>query len=1056
MPRLALVTAWILAPAALLAQEGAVHVREGTLTLAAYDEAAPDPNPPFSLFVRDQFPNYPYTIRGTPGNQFRHAEQYRSIILENEYLSCRVLPDLGGHIHGCTDKITGREVLYANPAVRRGPEDSRQAFIAMGIGSSFPIAHSRTGSSPVDFAWSDRGGIGRVVVETTDRVSGMEWRIEYILRPGSAVLEQRVTLHNASAARRAYHWWANAAVEVDDPHLHFVYPVNWMLPHGNGPMTSWPVNAQGIDLSDIANDQPELGLFGHGSREPWMAVYKPALRIGIAHYADAAEVPGKKFWVWGRQEDDYVKHSLTNPDFNSYVEMQAGLFETQVDFGFLQPRAARTFSHYWIPFHDLGGVSRASRDAVLNLSRAGGGVTLEVDPTRRMPGTHVRLLSGEKVVFESSVDLDPKEIFRKTLDAAPAPLTVDITDAAGTIVMHHVEGQIDAIPYDRHGKNPEPVAPLCDGSSEEAVLTCATYNEQHDEFPFAWNTYQSGSAKYPASVPIAVGAGRLAFTLHRFDDAIRLLAPIAANDAEGAYYYGSALAAGGRAADARSALAIATRDPRWKRAAELQLVLLAGDDALREIQPLAADPQTVASTGALEVALLRRAGKAGAAGEHLRFWREQDPANTMLRVEGVLLGGEDPALWSHLGADAERVLDVAEVYFALGAFDDALKLLERRYPPVPQNEAEPGALAPQDNPLVAYYRGYCRLKLGQDPAADFKAAGTLSTLYVFPNRAASLPVLKAAIAGNESDAVAHDLIGDLYFDSLQTGLAIAEWRRTLALKADLPALHRNLGRALLEVNNDPASALPVLLEGRRLDPENRDIVDALSRLRKAMPGAPDPGDTVLSSEAAARVGDRLLVRSVLDADGVIGVFTSGAFAREKQPDAVRRAYIEAQLQQLLAQAHAGKCSDALGGLERVGDEDKRVPFTIYGFGSLMKAPHFQFYMGVVESICQDEKAAQKRWARISKANEAADSPEYVFPFLAGLKLRDKDGQQKPSAAVQIVRARTDLAFAQGMLQLATGQVQEGATLLQASAKSPDQVIRYLALLALRENVTANH
>ncbi|MGD0048941.1 MAG: DUF5107 domain-containing protein [Bryobacteraceae bacterium] len=1055
MPRLALVTAWILASAALLAQEGTVHVREGRLMLTGYDEAAPDPNPPFSLFAHDYFPNYPYTIRGTPANQFGHPEQYRSVILENEYLSCRVLPDLGGHIHGCTDKITGREVFYANPAVRRGPEDSRQAFIAMGIGSSFPIAHSRTGSSPVDFAWSDRGGIGRVVVETTDRVSGMEWRIEYILRPGSAVLEQRVTLHNASAARRGYHWWANAAVEVDDPHLHFVYPVKWMLPHGSGPMTSWPLNAQGIDLSDIANDQPDLGLFGHGSREPWMAVYKPALRNGVAHYADAAEVRGKKLWLWGTN-DYYVKDSLTNPDFNSYVEMQAGLFETQLEFAFLQPRETKTFSHYWIPFHDLGGVSRATRDAVLNLSRVGAGVTVEVDPTHRMPGTHVRLLSGEKVLFESSVDLDPKEIYKKTLDAAPAPLTVDIADAAGTVVIHHVEGQIDAIPFDPSAKNPEPVTPSSDGSSESAVLTCATSNEQGDSFAFAWNDYQSGAAKFPASVPIAVGAGRVAFILHRFDDAIRLLAPVAANDAEGAYYYGAALAAGGRAADARSALAIAARDPHWKRAAELHLVLLAGDDALREIQPLAADPQAAAATGALEVALLRRAGKAAAAAERLRFWREQDPANNLLRVENVLLGGEDPALSSHLGADAVRVLDVVDVYFALGAFDDALKLLDRRYPAVPPSEAEPGALAPQDNPLVAYYRGYCRMKLGQDPAADFKAAAALSTLYVFPHRASSFPVLKAALARNESDAVAHDLLGDLYFDSLESGPAITEWRKALALKADLPALHRNLGRALLDVNKDPASALPVLLEGRRLDPENRDIADALNRLRTAMPGAARSGDTALLPEAAARFGDHLLVRSVLDPDGALGVLTSGAFSREKQPDAVRRAYIEAQLQQLLARAHAGKCSEALNGLEKLGDEDKGVPFTMYGFGSLIKAPHFQFYMGVVESTCLEDKASRKRWAKISKASEAVDSPDYVFPCLASLKLRDKDAQQKAAGAIQAVRARTDLAFAQGMLQLAAGQAEEGATLLQKSAKSPDPLIQYLALLALRESGSAGH
>ncbi len=228
----------------LNAQNNAVQVREDKLTLLTYDEGSPDPNPQFVALSEGWFPNYPYTIR-TAIDKIGHPMQWREVVLENEYLSCRVMPDLGGHLHGCTDKITGKEIFYANPTVRRTGENPRNTFIAMGIESSFPIAHSRVDSSPVDYAWSLRDGVGRVIVEDTDRSTGMEWRDEFILRPGSAVLEQRVTLYNGSPARRGYQWWANAAVELDDPHLRVVYPVKWMLPHGDGPMTSWPVNDAG-------------------------------------------------------------------------------------------------------------------------------------------------------------------------------------------------------------------------------------------------------------------------------------------------------------------------------------------------------------------------------------------------------------------------------------------------------------------------------------------------------------------------------------------------------------------------------------------------------------------------------------------------------------------------------------------------------------------------------------------------------------------------------------------------------------------------------------------
>ena len=152
----------MVAPVALRAQDPSVHVREGRLALSTYDEDPPDPNPQFPAFSSDPFPNYPYTNR-QPVGQVRHTEQWRTIVLEDEYLTCRVLPDLGGHLHGCIDKTTGKEIFYANPAVRSGMGGGR-AFIATGIESSFPIAHSRVSGSPVDFAYSDRDGIGTVVV----------------------------------------------------------------------------------------------------------------------------------------------------------------------------------------------------------------------------------------------------------------------------------------------------------------------------------------------------------------------------------------------------------------------------------------------------------------------------------------------------------------------------------------------------------------------------------------------------------------------------------------------------------------------------------------------------------------------------------------------------------------------------------------------------------------------------------------------------------------------------------------------------------------------------
>ena len=1082
--------------AVLCAQNGTVGVHEDTLTLTTYDEGAPDVNPQFGAFYQDIFPNYPYPIR-TPVNKVAHPVAWRVLILENEYLSCRVLPDLGGHLHGCTDKITGKEIFYSNPAIRRTAESARRSFIATGIESSFPVAHSRVDSSPVDFAWSVRDGVGRVVVEDIDRTSGMEWRVEFVLRSGVAVLEQHVTLYNRSDARRGYHWWANAAIELNDPHLRIVYPVKWMLPHGDGPMTSWPLDAKGTDLSDAANHKKQIGLFAHGSQEPWMAIYKPASRSGVAHYADPKQIKGKKIWLWGT-DDKYVQSNLTDK-FNSYVEMQAGEFETKTEFAFLLPQQTKAFTHYWIPFHDLGGIARATPDAVLNLSRSGQSVLVELDATHMIKGAKIRLSNGAKLLSETPADLDPKVKFAKTVTGTPAKITVDLLSAEGKVLLHQVEGEYNSIPFDPAAKNPEPVPPSDTSDAEAAILERGTYYEQRDQWAPAWQGYEAGLLKSPGSAALKLAAGRAAFTLNRYDDAVRLLRELAATDPEAAYYYGCALASDApHAAEARIALSAAAKDSRYGAAARRELALLAAReskgpalaDAVRLLQAVAAAPGAPARVGALEVAMLRRTGNPDEAKKRLQVWLSADPADDMLRLEATYLGvSADGSVWDHLGADPDRLLNVAEDYRRLGAWDDALKILDRRYTPGALTQMEPGTVMPQYNTLVVYYRAYCRQQLGQDPKPDFRVAGGFYSLYAFPHRHIEFRIFEAALAANDRDAVAHALLGDLYFDSLQTGPAIDEWTKALALKRDLPALHRNLGRALLEIRNDPAAATPILVEGRKLDPNDREIAAMLTRLNIApepepkpvvapapapptslpkpvsiapplnAPAAPPAPPTPVVATAPSTPADlagRALVRSLTDPEQSAGQFNARNFPQEKQPAAVRRAYIEVQLQLLVSRAYGGHCGDLVQALETLGDEDSGLPFTLYGFTAFMKSAHFQYYMGIVENSCGAEKAAKKRWSKISRSTEPPDSPDYAFPLLAANKLGESDARTRINSALAALSktsaddSKPDAAFARGALLLATGNSGEGNAVLQKTAHSADPFVQYLSLAVLRD------
>src|SRR5258708_30393858 len=95
--------------------------------------------------------------------------------------------------------------------------------------------------SPVNFAFAKHeDGSASVSVGNIDRVYGMEWTVELVLRPKSTLLEQRVTLSNRSDARHRFYWWNNAADAISDD-SRIVYPMRFAASHGFTEVRPWLV-----------------------------------------------------------------------------------------------------------------------------------------------------------------------------------------------------------------------------------------------------------------------------------------------------------------------------------------------------------------------------------------------------------------------------------------------------------------------------------------------------------------------------------------------------------------------------------------------------------------------------------------------------------------------------------------------------------------------------------------------------------------------------------------------------------------------------------------------
>ncbi len=951
----------------------AVRVWEATQEIPTSEEGLPDLNPPFDLLSNGRFYNYPYTLRHNLVDR-RTPKQWRTLNLENEYLKCTVLPDLGGHLYTCTDKINGASMFYANPTIKFARIAYRGMWAALGVEFNFPVSHNWMTVSPVDFATTrDADGSASVWVGNIDRPYGMQWRVQLTLRPGRDYLEQKTVLYNRGDTRHRFYWWTNAGVQVwDDSRI--IYPMEFTAAHGFADIDTWPVNAAGVDQSVVGNHKfGPVSRFSYGSREPYMAVYHPHTNAGVVHYSSPLDLPAKKIWSWGSDPDGLEWRRALSDNNSAYVEIQAGLFRDQETYGFLDPQESRTFTEYWVPIRELGGVSRANPDAVVNLSRhtEGGGSELEValNVTRELRNATLTVLDGKKVVATERGLLSPRQTFRKVFSGVSAntAYTVELKDETGATLLRHTEGQYDFIAHDKVHVGPQPAYkyPPEESFGADDFVALATDQETNGELLVALKTYQRGLAKFPESIGLNRGAGRLEVILKQYGAAVTHLANAlswASNDHETAYYLGIAEAAEKDLRSARTHLEFAQQSGEFHAPALMELAAIearAGNRprALSLIQETVSDAPDLTRAGNMEVALLRNLGRQGEARTRLAYWQKKDPTSSFIRYEAMRLGNSDPQLLAHLAGDPQRILEIAAEYIDLGLYADAFYLLSQRYPSGAQVVSEPGTLRPDQYPLIGYYRGYCRYLLGQDGRADFNAASAMPTTYVFPNRAQSFAVLQRAVEVNPNDAAAHFLLGSLYVSTGDTGRALNEWETARQLKPSIPTLHRNMGYTAL-LSGDPQRAVDLFREGMKYDSHN---VDVYLGLEQAMDKAGQPATDrarALQSYPDLQTAPAALVFRLVQVLSDAGEFDAAEkllehrfFPREEGGMTGGEAYTGVRLKHAAALAGQHDCAAANQIVTQLNDANATVPGTDEKLAQYMTSEPSKRTIQQVQTAC---------------------------------------------------------------------------------------------------------
>lgn len=1044
-----------------------VRVWQGTLTLPTYEEGLPDPNPPFDQYANNRF-NYPYTLRHNLTNH-RSDHAWRALFLENEYLKCSVLPDLGGHLYTCTDKINGKSMFYENPSIKKANVSYRGAWAAFGIEFNFPVSHNWVTVSPVDFAIQKKDdGSASVVVGNIDRVYGMEWIVELILRPHSTVLEEHVTLNNRSDVRHRFYWWNNAGVQVwDDSRIQ--YPMRFAASHGFREVQPWPIEADGNDLSIVKNHtKGPVSLFVHGSREPFMGVWNPHTNSGTVHFADYSQLPAKKIWSWGSDADGLDWRKALSDNDSAYVEVQAGLLRNQETYAFLQPRQTISFSEFWMPVRDIGGIARANLAGVVNLTRREKTLIAGLNVNQPVHNATVSIYQGNMRVFSVKSDLSPEHTWSHELPNVEPneKYTVELRASDGNVLLRQTEGEYDWTPESEIHVGAQPVYrfPAPESRSADDWVEVGKDQELNGRILQAVQTYKDGLGKFPNSFDLQKAVGRLCASLSRFKEAERYLEAVHerdTSDPEVSYYLGIAYEGLKDERKAREAFEAAFRMPGWRAPAGLSLAELHARQGdlpqaeyyLREATRLAPDDLRVAEE---LTAVLGAEDKSEESKKLGQKWLARFPQSNFLREQAG-----QPDL-HHLADDAERVLNVSAEYMRLGLYSRALDVLSRNYPAPQNDEIEPGALAPQQHPLVAYYRGYCREKSGQSGAEDFRVALRLPASYVFPNRPEDIQVLEAAVQADSQDANARYLLGTIYFSRGLTDEALDQWAKARNSNKDIPVLHASMGRVMLHEKKKADEALAIFQEGLEVDPKNVELYIGMDQTLSILGKEPQervamleryPDKTNMPSELVYELVLNLAEAGQFDAANAL--FHNRFFEREEGGTNVRQVWIEVQIQKALSLAKHGKCPEANSAADHLGTPIPDLAFTHDGLEPLLQSSRVNYLLGTLYKTCAEPNKAQASFERASKQTDVEDQ---VWARKASEQLQAGHGDDRAGVESSLQRAHSasDISSRNGwwlyniaMIDRELGKNDQAQAEFRESLLMPDQLLSYhLTRLAL--------
>lgn len=846
-------------------------VRETIVQIPTYGVGKPDKNPMFlekRVYQGSSGRVYPYPVIDKIENQ-KKIQEYRMIILENEYLRVEVMPELGGRIYRAVDKTNNYDFVYHNQVIKPALVGLAGPWISGGIEFNWPQHHRPNTFGPVEWKLEEcESGSATAWVSEIDRMYGTKVTTGFTLHPDKAYIEIKANLYNRTSLPQTFLWWANPAVAVNE-HTQSVFPpdVNAVFDHGKRDVSRFPIAmgtyykmdySEGVDISRYKNIPVPTSYMAYKSDYDFVGGYDHQLRAGLLHVANHHISPGKKQWTWGNGEFGQAwDRNLTDED-GPYIELMTDVFtDNQPDFTWLAPYEEKSFTQYFMPYKDIGVVKNASINAALNLEtdRNSGVATIQVYVTSEQKGARIELRSSKGTFLQETVDLSPAVTFMKEVPIPPEvkeyELVASVMDGTGRRLVSYQphKPEIEQIP-DAARALPEPE----ELKTNEQLYLAGLHLEQYRHATFEPEAYYlEGLKRDKNDIRINVAYGTLLLrrgeyekSEQHFRKAVLSLTWLNPNpyDCEAYYMLGLSLQAQGRKQEAYAAFYKSVWSSAWQDAGYFSLAQIASEageyvDALELVERALVRNAHHFKARNLKSILLRKLGRL----ESAIAWLDSTIAigiaefgayfEKSLSLEALGREAEAAAVKEELHKlmrdEARNYLALASDYAAAGMYTEAAIIV---------NDApEKAAMDPMIHYTKAYLYG--ELAMEEEMNLALSSAAAASPDYCFPNRLFELDVLNFAVKVSPNDAKAHYYLGNLLYDKKRHKEAILCWETSRELDDSYSVVHRNLALAYYNKLNKPDEALNSLNNAFACNSGDARVFYELDQLHKKLNTPPD-------------------------------------------------------------------------------------------------------------------------------------------------------------------------------------------------------------------------